>query len=81
MTRDQFNKVQDLSNRRIRLYSLLNNCRKIKRMGCAGTITFRGLFDVVNIDVPNDIKTALIDVLIERAQNDIDEVDKQIEEL
>lgn len=81
MTRDQFNKVQDLSNRRIRLYSLLNNCRKIKRMGCVGTITFHGLFDVVNINVPDDMKTTLIDALIERAQNDINEVDTQIEEL
>lgn len=81
MTRDQLNKVENLLDKRRRLCSLLNNYRKIKRMGCAGTITFHGLFDDEDINVPNDMKTALIDALIERAQNDIDKIDKQIEEL
>lgn len=81
MTRDQFKKMQNLSDTRRRLCSILEDCTIIARSGYIGTLTFHNMFSVRDIDVPNNMKAALIKALMEQVKTKIDEIDKQIEEL
>lgn len=81
MTRDQFNKMQNLSDTRRRLCSILEDCTSIARSGYIGTLTFHSMFSIRDLDVPSNMKAALIKALMEQVQTKIDEIDKQIEEL
>lgn len=82
MTIDQFKKMQNLSDTRRRLCSILEDCTSIARSGYIGTLTFHSMFSVRDLDVPSNMKAAaLIKALMEQVQTKIDEIDKQIEEL